>query len=85
MASLKKLKTSISSKPVEIWSVTEDKADVVKVWLAKRRHALPTATVTNVVKSLALIDKQRGKKTHAFAIASYRPLTSPSELPVTRP
>jgi peroxiredoxin len=45
MASLEKLKASLSGKPVEIWSVTEDRADAAKRWIAERGHTLPTATV----------------------------------------
>ena len=43
MASLERLRSSLSGKAVQIWSVTEDKPDAAKRWIAERGHTLPTA------------------------------------------
>jgi peroxiredoxin len=76
MASLERLATSLSGKGVAIWSITEDKADVAKRWIAERGHTLPTATVTkggafkaygiDVLPQLVIVDP-RGNVVHQWA------------------
>lgn len=45
MNTLESLKSSLAGKPVEIWSVTQDKPDTARRWIAERGHTLPTAVV----------------------------------------
>jgi cytochrome c biogenesis protein CcmG, thiol:disulfide interchange protein DsbE len=45
MASLERLKVSLSGKQVEVWSVTEDNPETAKRWLAERNRTLPTAII----------------------------------------
>jgi peroxiredoxin len=41
MASLERLRNAFSPQDVEIWSITEDKPELAKRWLAERKRTLP--------------------------------------------
>jgi peroxiredoxin len=45
MASLERLKSSLSGKTVEIWSISEETSEIATRWLAERKRTLPTAFV----------------------------------------
>jgi peroxiredoxin len=76
MASLERLKASLSGKPVEIWSVTEDSTDAARRWLAERGRTLPSAIVAKnsafpaygveTVPQLVIIDRN-GVVAHQWA------------------
>jgi peroxiredoxin len=76
MVSLERLRASLSGKPIEIWSVTEDSADAAKRWLAERGRTLPSAIVAKnsafsaygveSVPQLVLIDRN-GIVAHQWA------------------
>jgi peroxiredoxin len=45
MASLERLKSTLPRQDVEIWSVTDDKPELAKRWLAERKRTLPSILV----------------------------------------
>ena len=45
MASLERLRRSLSGKQVEFWSISEETSEIAKRWLAERQRTLPTAIV----------------------------------------
>ena len=68
MSSLEKLNASLTGNHVEIWSVTQDKPDAAKRWIAERGHSISTAIVSkdtaftsygiDLLPQLVIVDRQ---------------------------